>query len=247
MRPLRQVEWVLRVLNRFSLIMGLALALSGSFAAGAQDTVPGKTVPIDGTLEKKPEPGGSTQEKKPEPAKPPTNPEVAKPQLFNFGENQLAIEYWTVRDAKTGVVSIAGGQPSPTAPNLVLNADPNTVAFVAVVVTMEFTMDKASKVYVLGDPIEGHTGKYEIPGDVLTRLVGRLLGDVNAALPLQFDPSKPLPLDGKAKVKVTPVLKVTAADPLSKHVGPKLELGQPVELTLKVSTRRKLGPDEKQP
>ena len=235
MRRHRHLRWVFRFPNMCSITMGLALALSGSFTGAAQDAAPGKTAPSD-----------TAQPKAPEPVKPPANP-PSKPQPFTLAKDQLVIEYWTVRDSKTGVASIVGGQLNPTTPNLVLQADPNTQPFVAVLVTMEFSSDKTSKVYVLGGPIEVQAGKYEIAGEILAHLVGRLLSDINAALPLQFDPSKAIPLDGTAKVKVTPILRVTPADPLANNGRPKLDLGQPVELTLKVSTKRKLGQDEKQP
>ncbi len=217
--------------------MGLALALYGSFSAASDDTASGKTAPSD-----------SAQDRKPEPAKPPTNPEVAKPPLFKFGEDdRLAIEYWTFRNPNTDVARIAGGQISPCQKNLVLQADPNTTFFDGVLVTVEFTFDETSKLYVLGGPIKIQSGKSEITVEALAQLVGRLLSDINAALRPHFDPTKPLPLKGTANVRVTPFRIVKAADPFSKNRDPVLEKLQYVELTLKVSTKRKLGPDEKQP
>jgi hypothetical protein len=216
--------------------VGLVLAMSsGNWrSATAQAPVP-----------QQPAADPNAAPKKPDSPKAPVNP-TPTPTPYSMKKG-LSLEYWTVRDPKTDAASLAGMQLAPPPSSLVVTADNTAGSFEALLVTMEFRFDKASKVYVLRAPIALKDGQYEISAGELTEVITRLIVDLNAALPIHFDPTKPLPLSKSAKVHFTPIVRASPADPLAKDQTPKFVTAAPFDLSVGITLKRKLGPDEKRP
>ena len=173
----------------------------------------------------------------------PPAPQNPLEKSFSVG-SAPSLDYWTVRNSQTGVVSVAGLATDPSANALVLKAKAGGKPFDAIFVSLTFKVDGLSKTYVIKTPIPVSGGLYAVPADDFNGVLDRFKADLNAALPSNFDPEKKLGYDESVKITVTPIESVTQAPPFAKDHTPKYTTDTPVDLHHKVPLKRILSPSE---
>jgi hypothetical protein len=179
----------------------------------------------------------------------PSNPEDLGNKDFSVS-NGPSLVYWTVRDPKTGVASLSGLSidPSSKNKNLVVQAKKDAKSLKDVFVSLTFTCDSLSKLYFVKVPIASNDSSYTVTAEELNNVLGRLMADLNSALPLNFDPDKPFGYNDSVKVGITPIDSVTPAPATAKDHTPKYTTGTAITgIDAKLSLRRILSPDETLP